>query len=321
MKRHHFAGLGLYVLTLFSAVVASPGYAAEVDTGSAEMTLAGGGEKACLECHDNPRVHGILGGPHFVAADPRTPAANSACESCHGPSREHTLYPTRVSSIRFGKGSYLTPEKQSAQCLRCHQGDHINWASSTHAAEDLTCVSCHKLHTRNDQMLDRLTLADKCVTCHQRVRIEINKPYRHPVREGAITCTNCHGPHGSIGPAMLVRQSVNQTCYQCHAEKRGPFMQEHEPVQDDCMNCHNPHGSNHENLLVVRAPFLCQQCHSDHSHAREAYDLEDLPGGSGSRRSRVVGGACLNCHSQIHGTNKLLCGSRHAGNWLGFGVS
>jgi len=294
---------GLFTLLLAGMLAASTTQAAEKIEPSTEMTPAGGGEKACLECHDNPGVHGILGGPHFVVADPRTPAANAACESCHGPSREHTLFPTRIASIRFGEGSHLTPEEQSAQCLGCHQGDHIDWASGTHAAEDVSCVSCHSLHAGRDQVLNRVTVADKCVSCHLRVRMEINKPYRHPVREAAITCTNCHNPHGSPAEAMLVRETVNQTCYQCHAEKRGPFMHEHEPVQDDCMHCHNPHGSNHENLLLVRAPFLCQQCHSDHSHAREAYDFEDLPLGSGSRQSRVVGGACINCHSQIHGTN------------------
>lgn len=286
------------------ATLATHVLAAESIAPSSEMTPAGGGAKACLECHDNPRIHGILGGPHFVAADPRSPAANAACESCHGPSREHTLYPTRISSIRFGDGSHLTPAEQSMQCLGCHQGDHINWASSTHAGEDVACVACHQLHAREDAMLDRLALADKCASCHQRVRIEINKPYRHPVREGAITCTNCHDPHGSNADVMLVRETVNQTCYQCHAEKRGPFMHEHEPVQDDCMHCHYPHGSNHENLLVVRAPFLCQQCHSDHSHTRPLYGPDNLPGGPGSgSASRVIGGACLNCHSQIHGTN------------------
>ena len=72
---------------------------------------------------------------------------------------------------------------------------------------------------------------------------------------------------------------------------------------DNCANCHTPHGSNHEGLLRVRSPFLCQQCHADHSHAFEAYDFEDLPGGSGRRQSRVIGQSCTNCHSEVHGSN------------------
>jgi DmsE family decaheme c-type cytochrome len=304
MKRKTFAGYRRAATLVLATAACVLGLTGRAAGQAVQMTPAEGGPKACMECHDNHRVRGILGGPHFVAADPRTPAANAACEACHGPSHEHTLYPTRVSSIRFGKDSLLYPEDQSRQCLNCHQGDHNLWANSTHAAEDLACVSCHKLHTRKDPVLSRLTLATVCFDCHQRERMELNKPYRHPVREAAITCTNCHDPHGSNGPFMLVKLSNNETCYQCHAEKRGPFVHEHEPVQDDCMNCHYPHGSNHENLLIARAPFLCQQCHSDHSHPLEAYDFQDLPGGTGNRQNRVIGGACVNCHSNIHGSNR-----------------
>ena len=269
-----------------------------------QLTPLGGGEKACLECHDNNKVNSILNTPHFVAADARSPAANQACEACHGPAKEHSLYPQEVSAVRFGAQSNSSAEAQSGFCLSCHQGDHVNWGNSAHAGEDLSCVSCHTVHTRRDVVLDPISQTDVCFTCHLREEMEVNKPYRHPVREGAVTCTDCHNPHGSNGPSALVKTSVNETCFLCHAEKRGPFVNEHEPVQDNCVHCHTPHGSNIENLLIVRAPFLCQQCHSDHSHAREAYDFEDLPGGSGSRQNRVIGGSCVNCHSNIHGSNK-----------------
>ena len=269
-----------------------------------QLTPLGTGEKACLECHDNNKVNAILNTPHFVTADARTPAANQACEACHGPAKEHSLFPQEVSAMRFGTQSKTSAEEQSGICLSCHRGDHVNWGNSAHAAEDLSCVSCHTVHTQRDTVMDRYSQTDVCFTCHLQEKMQVNKPYRHPVREGAVTCTDCHNPHGSNGPVALVRTSVNETCYLCHAEKRGPFVNEHEPVQDGCDNCHTPHGSNVENLLIVRAPFLCQQCHSDHSHAREAYDFEDLPGGSGSRQNRVIGGSCVNCHSNVHGSNK-----------------
>jgi len=269
-----------------------------------ELTHLGGGEKACLECHDDPKVNPILGTSHFVAADARSPAGNQACEACHGPAREHSLFPQEVSAMRFGGQSKTSAEEQSGICLSCHQRDHVNWGNSAHAAEDLSCVSCHSVHAQRDTVLDRYSQTDVCFTCHLQEKMQVNKPYRHPVREGAVTCTDCHDAHGSNGPVALVRTSVNETCYLCHTEKRGPFVNEHEPVQDNCVNCHTPHGSNVENLLIVRAPFLCAQCHSDHSHTREAYDFEDLPGGSGRRQNRVIGGSCVNCHSNIHGSNK-----------------
>ena len=40
-----------------------------------------------------------------------------------------------------------------------------------------------------------------------------------------MTCSDCHNVHGSVGPALAKRDSTNETCYTCHAEKRGPFVQ------------------------------------------------------------------------------------------------
>ena len=46
-----------------------------------------------------------------------------------------------------------------------------------------------------------------------------------------MTCSDCHNAHGSAGPMLMVRDSVNETCYTCHMEKRGPFVRNHQPVQ------------------------------------------------------------------------------------------
>ncbi len=81
-----------------------------------------------------------------------------------------------------------------------------------------------------------------------------------PLREGKMTCTSCHNPHGTVTPSLLRENSLNDTCYRCHTEKRGPFLWTHPPVQESCANCHNPHGSNHESMLIIANPRLCQQC-------------------------------------------------------------
>ena len=61
---------------------------------------------------------------------------------------------------------------------------------------------------------------------------------------------------------MMVRDNVNDTCYTCHMEKRGPFVRTHQPVQEDCSICHNPHGTIAPNLLKARQPFLCRSATS-----------------------------------------------------------
>ncbi len=90
-------------------------------------------------------------------------------------------------------------------------------------------------------------------------------------------------------------------CFGCHAEKRGPYLWEHAPVAEDCSNCHNPHGSNHPGMLAQRAPLLCQSCHSQSGHPSIAYDADGLASGAPSQY--LLGQSCLNCHSQVHGSN------------------
>jgi DmsE family decaheme c-type cytochrome len=94
---------------------------------------------------------------------------------------------------------------------------------------------------------------------------------------------------------------VNETCYQCHAEKRGPFLWEHQPARDDCMTCHASHGSTQRALLKQRAPWLCQECHSVEGHPSTEYTAAGLPGGAPNRNLLLR--SCTNCHYEVHGSN------------------
>ena len=98
-----------------------------------------------------------------------------------------------------------------------------------------------------------------------------------PVREGKMTCTSCHNPHGTVTPALLKENSLNDTCFTCHAEKRGPFLWNHPPVLESCANCHDPHGSNHEHMLKLAKPRLCQQCHCGVRHPTRPYGRDGTP--------------------------------------------
>jgi DmsE family decaheme c-type cytochrome len=160
------------------------------------------------------------------------------------------------------------------------------------------------VHTGHDKVRDKTTQPDVCFTCHKQQRAEIRRPSRHPTLEGKVVCSDCHNPHGAAGEKMLVRDSVNDTCYSCHMEKRGPFVRTHQPVQENCAICHNPHGSVNDNLLRTRAPFLCQSCHEPTSHRGNVAGVTG--GASGSNASGIgitLARACLNCHTNIHGTN------------------
>jgi predicted CXXCH cytochrome family protein len=73
-------------------------------------------------------------------------------------------------------------------------------------------------------------------------------------------------------------------------------------VTEDCTICHNPHGTTIAKMLKSRSPYLCQQCHSNTRHPT---DSARIPGAPTTSRSGLssVGRGCLNCHTNIHGSN------------------
>jgi DmsE family decaheme c-type cytochrome len=123
------------------------------------------------------------------------------------------------------------------------------------------------------------------------------------VLAGKMSCSDCHSPHGSSAQAMLAKPTLNQTCYSCHADKRGPLLWEHAPVTEDCSLCHTPHGSVRSALLEKTPPLLCQQCHTAAGHPSVARTSSGLPGGTAGGTVFTVAGSCTNCHTQVHGSN------------------
>jgi DmsE family decaheme c-type cytochrome len=275
---------------------------------SATKDLVLRGDARCTTCHDesdSPQLLAIGKTKHGVSADTRTPT----CTSCHGSSDNHVGNPTGAKPDRmFGKNSATPATARSAACLNCHQQDadrHL-WLGSTHESRGLACSSCHQIHAATDPVRDRRSQPAVCFTCHKEQRAQVNKPSHHPVLEGKVICSDCHNPHGSAGPKLMKRDSVNDTCYTCHMEKRGPFVHSHEPVSEDCSICHNPHGTTAESMLKTRPPFLCQSCHTPHMPIAAALTGNGTTNPSpGWWNSAAVtqGRGCLNCHTEIHGSN------------------
>ncbi len=270
------------------------------------------GDAKCTSCHDEegkngPAVFSIGKTKHGTVADGRTPT----CTSCHGDSAAHMKKakdgerpaPDRV----FGKKSTTSASVQNEACMSCHLGgNRMHWEGSTHASRDVACTSCHQVHTGHDKVRDKRTQSDVCFTCHKDKRMEINKASHHPIPEGKMSCSDCHQPHGSAGERQLRKDTINETCYMCHAEKRGPFIHNHQPVEENCANCHNPHGTSAPSMLKWRMPFLCQQCHGEGSHPGNVGGVRSvMPDAVSSNIGPGMAQArgCLNCHTNIHGSN------------------
>ena len=268
------------------------------------------GADTCLKCHDqdyNFPVVSIFYTKHAQQDDPRTPFAGLQCEACHGPAKAHTqkVMPgdTRPSPpFTFGDSAKISPKQQNSVCLGCHESAaRLHWKGSTHEARQLACASCHRIHAQRDPILNKVSQPDVCFGCHRKQRADVNKASVHPVRFGLVACTDCHNVHGGPAERLLKRPTLNETCYTCHAEKRGPFLWEHAPVTENCTHCHLPHGSDHPALLKKRPPLLCQQCHSQAGHPSVAYSGTGIPP-LGAQAAMLAEG-CLNCHSQVHGSN------------------
>lgn len=270
-------------------------------------TYSKNGSDACLSCHDTPSVTAILQTPHAQMADSRTMYATHGCEACHGASLQHGEMTGAEGwsprpEITYGKHSPVPVSEQNKVCLGCHEsGKGMNWRGSQHQFADVSCVSCHVVHTGQDKTLSRLTEPSVCYACHSTQRAQALMFSRHPINEGKVVCSDCHNVHGAFGPKLLIKETVNDSCYECHQEKRGPFLWEHAPAREDCSHCHMPHGTAQPRLLKLRTPWLCQQCHLAAFHPSTVYSGTGVPPQGGADRLLVQG--CLNCHPQIHGSN------------------
>jgi len=302
----HVSLAGLSAAACVGLLLAGSGLA-----GSNESPDAASDADTCLMCHGENAPLPAAGVVHSSHAG-LFGEGGPACAACHGPSRAHLGMAedgTRPPPDRTF-GPQAAEVEASATCMNCHAGQvGPHWAGSAHEFEELACTDCHQIHdAQGDAVLDSERQAGVCFDCHQRERAEFMRPHRHPVGTGGfssdaalLTCSDCHDAHGSPSVAELRRTTLNETCYDCHAELRGPFLWEHAPVREDCSTCHLPHGAVHDGMLRQRPPQLCQQCHLAQFHPSTVRSGTGLPPRGAD--PNLLGQSCMNCHTAVHGSN------------------
>jgi DmsE family decaheme c-type cytochrome len=261
------------------------------------------GDDTCVTCHED-QAKSIASSKHGQAKYERSPAATTrGCESCHGPGQAHVDDDAKGHILKF---KMVSADRASETCLTCHnRGTHAGWEGSAHEARNLSCTTCHSVHkpVSTANQLVKATETQLCATCHRLQVAKTERAVAHmPVREGKMACTSCHNPHGSISnvKALKVGNSVVESCTSCHTEMRGPVLWEHAPVRENCATCHDPHGSSNDRMLAVRMPMLCQRCHVATRHPASIYDKDEI---TVNKSNRMFGRSCVNCHSNIHGSN------------------
>lgn len=229
--------------------------------------------------------------------------ARIECEACHGPGSLHVEdYKERLFITSFGPLSKNTKEEQNGVCIKCHNRSSLYyWYGGVHG-RTLRCADCHQVmeNVSKRYLLNRPGEKEICLKCHVQKKGQIFRSPHLSQDEAKMTCSTCHAPHGSDTPGLLTASSINDNCFKCHADKRGPYLFDHLPVQENCLLCHDPHASMNRWLLKVRQPFLCLECHSnlpknlpsniDPHNVLDPHDRYTYNKG------------CTNCHPMIHGS-------------------
>ncbi|MBS1904166.1 MAG: DmsE family decaheme c-type cytochrome [Bacteroidetes bacterium] len=255
----------------------------------------------CVKCHEDE-----------VASYKSTTHAKSwqngqSCESCHGESAKHVETGGAPGTIQTMKGKSANEVSQT--CLNCHQrpGEQSHGQLSEHFRAGVGCTSCHDVHpsAQHKHEMNNAGMSamlkgkqtDLCLSCHNTVNSDFNKPTHHRLKEGIVECSSCHNPHGTTQEHQL-RADKKTLCLNCHQDKRGPFVYEHNATAlEGCVACHEGHGSSARNLLKDRDPrTLCISCHSKEigagvPHSRANFSLQTT-------------GDCTRCHNTIHGSNR-----------------
>ena len=162
------------------------------------------GSATCQACHEDI-FNAFQKSPHqVVETDKKRGWETKACESCHGPGSKHA---ESVSRRGYQQPAKLKPGETDRICLTCHlnQSTHTGRLNSSHAKNQVSCAACHSIHKNGPHGLVARKPAEinkQCAACHTDVWASFQRPYKHRLPEGAMSCVDCHNPHGSVLPAL-----------------------------------------------------------------------------------------------------------------------
>lgn len=188
-------------------------------------------EKYCLSCHSHSSQMVFKNGEFISllvnAAEIRESAhSNVGCSDCHFAYSSEDHPRRRFRSEREYRLS------SSEICRRCHFDKYSKVSESIHYSlinagrlDAPTCIDCHGGHVVSSPGSNRLSVVNKCKTCHD----DIYNKYSLSVHGNALInknnkdvpiCTDCHSSHSIKDPKLSeFHNYIPDMCSNCHSNE------------------------------------------------------------------------------------------------------
>ncbi|MFT5233628.1 MAG: DmsE family decaheme c-type cytochrome, partial [Candidatus Krumholzibacteriia bacterium] len=238
---------------------------------------------SCLDCHTGLAQHWTNYPLEFSMTSPTdnddfTLATN--CASCHTSvhqENQQTLSLHAEAGVSClschqihggGQKQLIKPEPQL--CYTCHADQKIDFAMpSRHPVGEgiMNCSDCHLATADNMAPLGRLGKDEACFSCHAEYRGPF--PYEHEATVDWSTeeggCINCHDPHGSALPQLLIQPYEAphfQLCSQCHIVPKHNYNSFHgtDWAGVSCAECHSEVHGSYTSRLYLTPTLEAQGC-------------------------------------------------------------
>ncbi len=195
-------------------------------------------EMSCNICHNTPgistatdilRDHDRLHATQLEASQP------VMCASCHADNALGAPGVPGISNLSAAMHTAHAPRMGAANlvndCYACHPGIRTDCQRDVHAANGVTCTSCHGgMAAVGNPARNPWVTEPRCNDCHTRAGFEFEetgKLYRDSKGHQGVMCYTCHGSPHSIGPATTQTDNVQAN-----------RLQGHTGVINDCRVCH-----------------------------------------------------------------------------------
>lgn len=268
----------------------------------------------CQSCHGPSADHikASKNKPDLLFNGPRKASAQEQsdnCQKCHkGGARSHwegsKHNSNDVSCTNCHQVHRTSPDKvlgkatQSEVCYVCHKtirAQTLRIATHPIAEGKVACSDCHNTHgSVGPKLVKEESVRDTCFNCHAEKR----GPFLHQHAGAMDDCMNCHSPHGSTNFALL-KSRQPWLCQECHGDSA--------PHPGAVYSGNNLPGGAQANANLTGglrpqmgsgATFLAPV---PLNVPNPVMGNAPITFNAGSPQIAMRG--CVNCHSQIHGSN------------------